>query len=320
MPSDEGTQDELGACHPLVASTARGAYFRKVVSATAAKYAAIHTAGTLPTVWFDGDRWFHTSDADLAYQNGPLDRPSVYLGGRASGTEVDAGLTWDRVYDAQGRATWTDVAGSRSDGGDRAHQFYVEDNGTVKSEAGAVRAAKLQDLRENFAFRPYWRVSRPDNTWHNPPKGTPENVYLYPGEIFRMQIRTAGKNQLRLNVNGAGGKSFEVTFDALGWGVGADQQWKRVHSIDQFTVSGGKRVGLESQHSDVLKTATHLKDMRWDEVTLLDSNGNEAGVLDCKAQAIRGVDTIFQSNYTAIFAVSNQDARGGESASTTPPY
>ena len=315
------SQDELSrsACHPLTASNARGAYFRKIVSNESTKYAGLHVTGVLPQVWFDGDRWFSTKDAGLTYQNGPLDRPSVYVGGRASGTEVDAGLTWDRVYDATGRASWTDVAGSRSDGGDPSHRFYVEADGTVRSETGSVRATGLADLRENFAFRPYWRVSQPDNTWHNPQPGTPDNIYLYPGADFRMQIRTAGANRLRLDVTAADGSSFGVTFAAQGWGTGAGQQFKRVHSIDQFTVQNGKRVGLESRHSDVLPTSTHLDAIRWEEARLLAADGSSAGFLDCQSPALRGTDAVFGAGYATVFRSTDQDSNGAETGWVTPP-
>ena len=302
----------------MTVSTARGAYFRKVISPASSRFAALHATGVLPNVKVDDTRWLTTADAGGEFwKAGPPDRPSIYLGGRASEVEVDAGLSWDRVYDDKNRPTWTDVAGSRSDGGDPSHRFHVEADGTVKSASGAIRSQKLEGLRENFAFRPYWRVSRPANAWDNPPPGSPTNIYLYPGEAFRMQLRTAGENKLRMNI-GAEGKAFEITFDALGWGVGAAQTWKRVHSIDPFTVKDGKRVGLETLRSFVLPTQARLVDMTWTEVRLLDVAGEEVGFLDCSAEAVRGSDAVFATKYTAIFPVYGQNARGAEGGRTLP--
>lgn len=307
-------------CHRVTPSNARGAYFRKVISGASARYAAIHVSGVLPSVRIDENRWFTTAQANGEFwKAGPLDRPSVYLGGRASEVEVDAGLSWDRVYDDENRPTWTDVAGSRSDGRDPAHRFTIAADGTVKSATGVTRPQKLEGLKENFAFRPYWRVSRPSNAWENPPPGTPTNVYFYPGEEFRMQIRTAGENKLRMNIGGAGGRAFEITFDALGWGVGANQTWKRVHSIDQFTVRDGKRVGLETLKSDVLPTNARLVDMTWTEVSLLDIHGAEVGFLDCSAEAVRGSEALFASSYAKVLPVYGQNARGAEGGRTLPP-
>jgi hypothetical protein len=59
----------------------------------------------LPEVSFDSNRYFVSPWGADHFQTGPLDRPSVYLGGHAAGKEIDTGLTWDRVYDVEGRAT-----------------------------------------------------------------------------------------------------------------------------------------------------------------------------------------------------------------------
>jgi hypothetical protein len=86
-------------------SNARGAYFRKVASDARTTNIGIRGEGKLPEVSFDPARQYVSNAGVDHYMTGPLDRPSVYLGGRAANCEVDAGLTWDRVYDREGRAT-----------------------------------------------------------------------------------------------------------------------------------------------------------------------------------------------------------------------
>lgn len=304
-------------CHSVITGTARGAYFRKVQSEPRAELLGMHAVGVLPKVTLDPARWFSTTDPALSYQNGPLDRPSLYFGGRASNVEVDAGLTWDRVYDAQGRATWTDAPDSGSDGGEPARRFVRHPDGSVWSATGVARAAGLAGLRENFAFRPFWRAV---GQWHNPPVGSTDNLYLYPGEGFRMQLKAVASGQLELAIthDGAGDRSMLVQLAAPGWGTGAAQSWKRVHSIDQFTVLDGKRVGLETAKLDVIPTHTQLLAMQWTTVDLLKAGGARAGALDCSATVVKGADVVFQNHYADIFRLFEQTESGAETSDVRP--
>lgn len=311
-------------CHPHQSSSAHGAYFRKVTSSASTAYRAIHVVGSLPRVVIDRERWFQTDLAGEEWKNGPLDRPSLYLGGRASGVEVDAGLTWDRVYDDQGRATWTDELESGSDGDEPEHRFIVLASGAVESAEGVPRPEGMTGLIENFAFRAFWRAN---GLWANPPVGSELNKYYYPGQGFRMQIRTAAAGLLELTMNDDGpmdehgqtAKFIQQTFDAPGWGVGAAQLFKRVNSIDQFTVIDGERVGLETADLDVLPTHTRAINGEFLIVRLLGAQGVLEGYLDCAQPAVVGSDLILEAQYENIFLLYAQNEMGGERSIIVPP-
>jgi hypothetical protein len=83
---------------------ARGAYFRKVASRPRADTHGIRVRVRLPDLAFDPAREYAAPGSQSDYRTGPLDRPSVYIGGTAANHEVDVGLTWDRVYDGSGAA------------------------------------------------------------------------------------------------------------------------------------------------------------------------------------------------------------------------
>lgn len=277
---------------------------------------AIHVVVTVPRIEIDQARWFSPSDPGLAWQAGPLDRPSLYLGGRASGVEVDAGLTWDRVYHSDGRPTFTDVLASGSDEGDASRRFVMDPNGDVRSVLGALRPEGLMGLVENFAFRPFWRA---EGAWHNPPVGSPENVYFYTDETVRAQIKSIAAETLELVLNeDGGGKSFSVEFDVSGWGVGAAQAFKRVASIDQFTVIDGVRVGLETAGLEVLPTETRALGVHWHEVSVLGAGSAVLFYLDCDRPAVIGADAIFRAAYDQVFRLFDQDASGGERIDIVP--
>lgn len=303
-------------CHPHEASSVRGAYFRKVAAEPRADALAIHFVATLPRIEIDLGRWFTPPEPGLAWQTGPLDRPSFYVGGRASGVEVDAGLTWDRVYHVDGRPTFTDTLASGSDEGQPAHRFVVEANGNVVSVAGQLRPEGLRGLVENFAFRPFWRA---EGEWNNPPVGSPQNVYFYTGETIRAQIKASAPQTLELVINQDGGdKTFSVEMTVSGWGVGAAQSFKRVTSIDQFTVIDGVRVGLETAGLDVLPTQTRLLDAHFHEVTIRGAASAVLFPLDCDRPAVIGADALFQTSYDQIFRLFDQDASGAERIDIVP--
>ena len=72
-----------------------------------------------------------------------FDRPSVYVGGNGGGHEVDCGLTWDRVYDERGRATFTDSPAG-NDGRDPARRFVIT------SEAPLVLVGERLEAKGSF--------------------------------------------------------------------------------------------------------------------------------------------------------------------------
>ncbi|MDP2339947.1 MAG: hypothetical protein Q8O67_03230 [Deltaproteobacteria bacterium] len=294
---------------------ASGAYFHKIVSPRRSDAHGIRVEGQLPEVMLDPRRFAvggvvagdpiaatkrvlenePTLDAALTrlndWRTGPLDKPSVYLGGRAGGQEADVGVSFDRVYDPAGRAVFTDLANG-SDGRDPAHRFVFDGpSRSLKDGSGVVVAAGDaavkqfmidHKLQPSFAFRPYWRASPSEpgtQNWNNPPLSPekaadwatkfnhvgapPTNAYFYPGERFAMNVREAGRGQLRLDIRGAGVDanipSFGVGIRASQFGAGRATEWKRVSSIDQKGNEGGRvtptssmAIGMVWEKSEVL--------------------------------------------------------------------
>jgi hypothetical protein len=176
----------------------------------------------------------------------------------------------------------------------------------------------MQGLLENFAFRPFWRA---EGQWHNPPVGSDQNQYFYAGEGFRMQVGSTGPGELTLFINhglDGGSDGMQAAFAAGGWGQGASQTFKRVNSIDQFTVIDGERIGLETAGLEVLDTETVALGMRWEEVRVLGTGGSVLAHLDCDATAIVGADAVFESSYDEVFRFYQQTALGGETSDIVP--
>lgn len=307
-----------------------GAYFRKVTSRELTQYRGIRVTGTLPQVELDQTRMFASPQGRDHYQTGPLDRPSYYLGGRTGGRESDVGLTWDRVYDAQGRATYTDNE-SGSDGRAAEHRFVRGSDagqvalldGTGKVVArGAEAQARLAKLQPNFAFRPYWRaIDGGKNVWDQPDVGAPDNFYYYPGEKITMSVQVTGPRRMRMDIRleeGAVQQHFTHSFGQDGAGIGKKQSFKRVISIDQFGItSSGARKGRED--AGVLKTATKVTGGGFDEAVILRSGGKDPLPMRGKSFIeVRGGDTA--KNYNSIFKRYDLNTRGGERVDITPPH
>ena len=304
----------------------RGAYYRKVEAEPSKLYKGIAGTGYLPQVSFDPKRFYVGPNGMDDWMTGPLDRPSVYMGGNANGHEADVGLTWDRVYDSQGRPTYTDNA-EGSDMRDPAHRFAVEKRGTTKVlvdgngrevARGADVDKKLKELRPNFAFRPFWRAPE----WNNPKPGSRENVYFYPGEKFNMSVTVLGKGQVRLDISGADAFNNKVSFSkpipAPGFGEGGLESFKRVNSIDQFYVdSKGVRHAVERTNVRPTRTVAHSGG--WESVSLLrrpPATGRVAMTGD-KFTEVRGPDTY--DRYHDIFHLWGFDkSKGGERVDIVP--
>lgn len=307
-------------CHPRVRDDVKGAYFRKVTSTASARHAGIAGEGLLPRVTLDRSRWLSTppelrspQPPQKVYGYGPLDVPSVYMGGHAGSQEVDAGLAFSRVFLRDGRAAWTDDVASGSDGGDPEHRFTVEPDGRVVSGTGRVRPEGLRGLVEDWAFRPFWRV----RAWNNPSVSSADNRYFYPGQPFRMSVRVTGRDTLALHIDsGADDPApFAVSFSAPGFGRGGKQSFKRVNSIDLSQIANGRRDGREG--APVIPTRSRAVGARWTRVDLLGENGVARCTLACGAEAVVGADTA--SRYDAIFTLSAQDAAGSETIDIDPP-
>lgn len=295
-----------------------GAYYHKVSSGPSADNRGITGTGTLPNVRTDPNRTFMGPGGVNDWMSGPLDRPSVYMGGNARGHELDAGLSWSRRYDESGQPTFTDRAGS-SDGGDPAHRF-TKRGGVVRDGHGDVVTDQrvIDSLQPNFAFRAFWRTTNRDegNQWHNADKADP-NQYFYPGQKVSMSIATdpAHRNQVRMQIS-ADGQTFDQTFRQQGFGEDAAQAFKRVNSIDQFDIINGERVSLEKAPDKTVRpTRAQALDGGWDEVSIIRANGSTKPLMPKATTILHGRDVdpnSFQVDPT------RSNAAGGEYVDIIP--
>ncbi len=260
-----------------------GAWFRKVKTARSKLLTGIRTVVRLPQVTLDPDRWHRDLvEGEDSSMIGPLDRPSVYLGGNGSGHEVDCGLTWDRVYLGDGTST------------------------------------------EEFAFRPFWRA---EGKWRNPKvkdadRGDgPPNVYFRPGETLALSVECTAPDKLRMTLAGVDDpkKVVVVNFDVPGFGRAQGwQEWKRVHSVDQFREVDGRRVGNEprpGKPTRVIPTRARLTGGRWLSVEILTKTG-PVPLTAKTGTAIRGNDT--GAVYASAFPGSGFTVSGGEDIEVRP--
>jgi hypothetical protein len=322
----EATAVRSIATHGFEVRVARdtGAYYRKVVSEERSSVRGLTAVAILPRIDFDPDRHFVAEEGLDYYKTGPLDRPSVYLGGHGHGRELDAGLTWDRVYDAEGRATYTDRA-ERTDGRDPARRFAVawDAGGPVLADgAGAVVArgeeavrARLATLHPNFAFRVYWRTTNDGgNQWNQPGTRQPDNAYFYPGERVRLTLRAVRADQVKLEIGRVGhGYAFSRELRQQGFGRGA-MSVKRVASIDQFGVRDGVREGRERQ--PVLPTRTTVRDGGWESAHVLGARGARTPMTGRRFIEVRGADTV--EAYAQLFRTHGLTSAGAERLDITP--
>ncbi|MCC5877543.1 MAG: hypothetical protein JJU11_15085 [Candidatus Sumerlaeia bacterium] len=142
-----------------------------------------------------------TFDPDRVRDNGrPMDNSSIYMGGRSGGQEIDAGVLWEIIREPDGSIS------------------------TVGK-----------------AFRPFWR----NNVWANAP-ATPE-YYYYPGDVLFMSCTVSGPNELKMVIEvlerapespSQELSRFTTTFDAPGFTIGGNQEFKRVNAIDQYGNEG----------------------------------------------------------------------------------
>jgi hypothetical protein len=228
----------------------RGAWFRKVVAPAGSEFEGVEGWGVLPKPVFDPAREHRAAPGEDAYKTGPLDRPDVYLGLHADGAEVDAGLTWDHVYDASGRDT-----------GEFAYRVYWRTVGGGWHNP-AVGAADNLYLRPGDRFALTLRAN-PDGT-------------------ARLSVRRAGRD------GASAGYTFPVPgLIAAGGGL-KPLSFKKVHSIDQFRVVGGLRSGNEGH--DALPTRARLGGGRWEGAHLLRPDGSRRPFSGGLAVVARGVD------------------------------
>jgi hypothetical protein len=169
-----------------------------------------------------------------------------------------------------------------------------------------------------FAWRLFWRTASPhSNVWANPKPGSPEDLYLKPGERFAMTLMVRPDGTARLDVRGEGGDTYAV-FPLDGFWDGAKRlprTFKRVHSIDQFVIraSDGHRIGDEGRPA--VPTRAVLEGGRWDAATLL--GAKKAPLTGGLAVEWRGPDSA--ANYGKIYPGAFVDAAGGDEIVILPP-
>ncbi len=82
-----------------------GSYYYKFKGEASEKNKNVVLSVSIPRVDIDTTRWHKATGEEGFDKTGPMDRPSIYVGGNASGTEFEGGLSWDRVYDKEGKPT-----------------------------------------------------------------------------------------------------------------------------------------------------------------------------------------------------------------------
>lgn len=237
---------------PYKIETARGAWFRKVVSPERTEFNGVEGWGVLPVPVFDPEREHRAAEGEAAYVSGPLDRPDIYLGLHADGAEVDAGLIWDHVYDSAAHDT-----------GEFAYRVYwrTKNGGWHNPAVGAA---------DNIYLRPGERFAL---TLRANADGT-----------ARLSVRRAGRRAA------SAGYSFVVPGLLAADGALKPLSFKRVHSIDQFRLADGRRKGNEGH--DALPTRAWLHGGRWEGVHLLTAQGGRRPFAGGLATPSRGVDAM----------------------------
>ncbi|CAN5359570.1 hypothetical protein BH09SUM1_BH09SUM1_31610 [soil metagenome] len=199
-----------------------GAYYRKAVSSTD-HWTGIEAVVILPRMEFDDARLNPTSGR-------PLDNPSIYIGGKA-GQEIDAGLSWEVIREADGtispigkafRPFWRN-AGWKNAPAEPAYYYYPGDKVYLRCEAKT--AGKLEI----------------------------ETVVLERGACARKELKALGVNP------DDPATTMTATFDASGFGPGKNQEFKRVDGIDQ----------VHNEGKPVVPTKTRVSGAEWVYVNLI---------------------------------------------------
>jgi hypothetical protein len=185
-PPAEVTPVPANPCFP-------GAYYRKAVSSFD-KWQGIEGIVVLPEVEFDKTR---VKPSTGRY----LDNPSIYLGGRAGDTEIDAGVSWEVVR---------------------------EPDGSVSKQGKAFRPF-WRNVRWNSG------PAKPDQYYYPGDTIRMRCIAQEPGKL-RMQwdllARKGAETTASLSVADPL-TTFGAEFDAAGFGPDSIQQFKRVNAIDQ---------------------------------------------------------------------------------------
>jgi hypothetical protein len=163
------------------------AYFSKIQSSFDKNNNGLSGQGKLPIIKFDQDRFTPlVIDEKTGLPKGreALDAPSFYIGGNSkkgkSDKELDCGLSWDKVYDKNGKLTYTifpngtdsnnpemrfspimkneKVVGWK-DGNDNLVTGLNPDKPNEKPKRSGTLEEFTKKLQPNYAFRPFWRTT-----------------------------------------------------------------------------------------------------------------------------------------------------------------
>jgi hypothetical protein len=343
-----------------------GAYYCKLSTGASQDNVGISASATLPTPSLDSGRWQYppvSTDAppppSLPNQRGCDrldDRPSMYLGGGVNGREVDAGLTWDRVYDDKGNQTFTsDPSGSVNPEAHPDQVFHYEKGKWM--DAQEHPAPSGIKLTPNYAFRPYCRTTNPGQTQWNTPnpvldssnKDRPKNAYFYPGEHVNMEFKTIDpavaandlvvkqvdgndetlKQDCNIRLSISSGDRPNATYDAefhqQGWpGDTVTPSQVPAHPALEFKrVMSIDQNGAEPKPGHpggVSKTDTSLTGGGWDNTNIELKNGKTEALNSKNGTRVHPQDKMIQ-NYGDVFHFrkGSFDGGGKEYVDITPP-
>ncbi len=292
---------------------ASGAWFYKVATKKlSTEDIGIHVNGKLPEIKLDPKRYFSKTESGKPhFHDGPLDRPSVYLGGEVGGQELDAGLTWDREFDSNGepknsfafRPFWRNLEDPS-----RPTQWH---NPSLKQKVGATtqgcKELHSKDLGKECSSK---------------------NIYFQPGEGLEMSLKQLQSDdpvmQVRMVIKSKtdSTKCFAVCFPHHG-NKSKGSTWKRVNSIDQFkTVKcGDDECRKGNENGVVIPTTSSAQGGKWDSVKVLQSDGTSKSLIPGKdAKIILGKEfcSKARNQKDKYFQTDKVDGNGGQLLSIIP--
>jgi hypothetical protein len=234
---------------------ASGAWFYKIGTEKPTNHIGIEAELKLPKFTADKERHYPKPNSKNflgAHTEGPLDRASVYLGGQIGGAELDAGLTWDKVYDEHGKDTgefaFRPFWRSTENGPDKDTVWHnpkktkVDISSPVISTPVGVSIPTLIPPKPSACGKEYKPEAgcSVDNVYFSNQDGKSPSISMElmivpekstPLEsVIKMRIREKKSSN-------SSGKCFEVCFIQKTKKMKPKElnnTWKRVSSIDQF--------------------------------------------------------------------------------------
>jgi hypothetical protein len=232
LPPDEAPPAASLDCFP-------GAIYRKAVSSIDV-WTGIEATVTLPTLVTDPARIDEKTKR-------PLDNASCYIGGNAEGAEIDAGVSWEVIREA---------------------------DGTVSAQRKAFRPFWRNKQWFNAPARP--------ELYFYPGDTVRMSVWTSAQNKLTFRVELLGRGGEPLAASPI--SKYEVEMDAPHFGPGRRQQFKRVSAIDQMRNEGQPAQptnahvdGAVWTHVQLMRgeerramTAERFTDMRCPDATLVD--------------------------------------------------